>query len=263
MEKMAHETYINVKKQKANRFEKKAGFLNKDSFEKIEYESYWIDSDNVYKNLFYDDQTIDKMFKKAIRQLKQIELNAAEAFIDVYRNVKHKVHRWQEPYELIKKHREIASDAEFSATRHFAAKVYENVLRHYHKAILENISALKKKFAYFNGALSYSFIQTTQATIAHFEQQIAESVILFEKEPTKFNIYHPREDEILTKLKANFGFEKIEDFLTSKRNYLYKIIQYSKNQYTDINKDRINFVESKKDEFINKIDKLIEIKEEI
>jgi GTP-binding protein EngB required for normal cell division len=263
MEKMAHETYRNIKKQKAHRYEKKSGFLHKDSFEEIEYETYWIDSDNVYKSLFYDDQTIDKMFKKAIKQLKVIELDSAEAFRDVYRDIKHRIHRWQEPYELIKKHREIASDLEFSATRHFAAKVYENVLRSYHRAILENISALRKKFAYFNGALSYSYIQTTQATIAHFEQLIAESVILYEKEPTKFNIYHPREDEILTKLKANFGFEKIEDFLTSKRNYLYKIIQYSKNQYLEINEDRINFVESKKDEFINKIEKLSQIKEEI
>jgi GTP-binding protein EngB required for normal cell division len=260
MEKMAHETHKNIKKQKTTRYEKKGGFLNKDNFEEIEYETFWIDSDNVYKNLFYDDQTIDKMFKRAIKELKNIELLTDEAYRNVYRNLKNKVHRWQEPYELIRKNREISSDLEFSTTRHFAAKVYENVLRYYHRAILENISALRKKFAYFNGALSYSYIQTTQATIANFEQQIAESVVLYEKEPTKFSVYHPREDEILTKLKANFGFEKIEDFLTSKRNYLYKIIQYSKNQYLDINKNRIEFVESKKEAYIEKIEELELIK---
>ena len=263
MEKMAHETYKNVKKQKAHRYEQKSGFLSKDNFEKIEYETYWIDSDNVYKNLFYDDQTVDKLFKRAIKELKQVELHADEAYRNVYRNIKHRVIRWQEPYELIKKHREIASDREFSNTRHFAAKVYENVLRSYHRAILENISALRKKFAYFNGALSYSYIQTTQATIAHFEQQISESIELYEKEPTKFSVYHPREDEILTKLKANFGFEKIEDFLTSKRNYLFKIIQYSKNQYLEINNDRIEFVQSKKEQYIKKIKDIKEIKSEI
>ncbi len=77
---------------------------------------------------------------------------------------------------------------------------------------------------------------------------------MYEKEPTKFSVYHPREDEILTKLKANFGFEKIEDFLTSKRNYLFKIIQYSKNQYLEINEDRINFVQSRKEQYIKKIE---------
>ncbi|RXJ65707.1 ATP-binding protein [Halarcobacter ebronensis] len=263
MEKMAHDTFKNIKRQKAARFEERKGFLHKDSYEKIEYETYWIDSDNIYKSLFYDDQTIDKMFKRAIKELKQVELDSTEAYRNVYRSVKQKIHRWQEPYEQIKKHREISSDLEFSSTRHFAAKVYENVLRSFHRAILENISALRKKFAYFNGALSYSYIQTTQATIAHFEQQIAESVLLYEKEPTKFNIYHPREDEILTKLKANFGFEKIEDFLTSKRNYLFKIIQYSKNQYLEINQDRIEFVKSKKLEYIQKIEDIKLIQKEI
>jgi GTP-binding protein EngB required for normal cell division len=263
METMANVTYKNIKKQKAYRYEAKSSFLSKDNYEKIEYETYWIDSDNVYKNLFYDDQTIDKMFKKAIKDLKQVQLDSDTAFRNVYRNLKHKVQRWQEPYELIKKQREIASDSEFSATRHFAAKVYENILRDYHRAILENISALRKKFAYFNGALSYSYIQTTQATIAHFEQQIAESVLLYEKEPTKFHIYHPREEEILTKLRVNFGFEKIEDFLTSKRNYLFKIIKYSKEQYLEINQGRIEFVLSKQSEYLSKIEDLKAIQESI
>lgn len=263
MEKMANETFKNIKKQKAHRYEQKNSLLSKDKYEKIEYETYWIDSDNVYKNLFYDDQTVDKLFKRAIKELKQIELSSAEDFRNVYRTLKHNVQRWQEPYELIRKHREIASDSEFSITRHFAAKAYENILRNYHRAILENISALRKKFAYFNGALSYSYIQTTQATIAHFEQQIAESVALYEKEPTKFTIHHPREDEILTKLKANFGFEKIEDFLTSKRNYLFKIIKYSKEQYLEINQERIEFVESKKSLYLDKINDLEAIKKSI
>ncbi|MGA1941425.1 dynamin family protein [Arcobacter sp. YIC-310] len=264
MEKMANETYKNIKRKKAYRFEEsKGGFLKSEKIEKIEYETYWIDADNIYKNLFYDDQKIDKMFKRSIKLLKNIELNTDEAFREVYRIIKNEVSKWQEPYELIRKHREIASDLEFSNTRHFAAKVYENVLRSYHRAILENISALRKKFAYFNGALSYSYIQTTQATIAHFEQQINESEELYKKEPTRFSIQHPREDQILTKLKANFGFEKIEDFLTSKRNYLYKIIKYSKEQYLEINKDRINFVREKENEYHEKIKDLKNIKEDI
>ncbi len=264
MEKIANETYKNINRKASHRFEESKGsFLKSDKIEKFEYQTFWIDSDSIYKKLFYDDQTIDKMFKRSIKLLKNIELSTDEAFRDVYRNIKNEVEKWQEPYELIKKHREIASDREFSNTRHFAAKVYENILRSYHRAILENISALRKKFAYFNGALSYSYIQTTQATISHFEQQIAESEELFKKEPTRFAVQHPREDEILTKLKANFGFEKIEDFLTSKRNYLFKISKYSKEQYLELNEDRINFVESKKEQYLEKVIQLEKIKEEI
>ena len=262
MEKIAHETYKNIKKKTSKRFEESKNFLG-EKIEKFQYETFWIDSDAIYKSLFYDDQTIDKMFKRSIKLLKNIELDTDESFRDAYKIIKNEVIKWQEPYELIKKHREIASDLEFSNTRHFAAKVYENVLSAYQAAILENISALRKKFAYFNGALSYSYIQTTQATIAHFEEQIFESEELYKKEPTRFSIQHPREDEIVSKLKANFGFEKIEDFLTSKRNYLFKIVKYSKEQYLEINEDRINFVTSKKEQYLEKIKDLEKIKEEI
>lgn len=262
MDKIAHVTYKNIKKKPAFRFEESKGFLG-EKIEKFKYDTYWIDSDAIYKTLFYDDQTIDKMFKRSIKLLKNIELDTDEAFRDAYNIIKNEVSKWQEPYELIRKQREIASDIEFSNTRHFAAKVYENVLRTYHTAVLENISALRKKFAYFNGALSYSYIQTTQATIGHFEQQIFESEELYKKEPSRFAIQHPREDEIVGKLKANFGFEKIEDFLTSKRNYLFKIVKYSKEQYLEINADRIKFVESKKAQYLEKIKELQAIKEEI
>lgn len=262
MEKIAQETFKNIKRKKATRFEETKSLFG-GKIDKFEYETFWIDSDAIYKALFYDDQTIDKMFKRSIKLLKNVELATAEAFRDVFRIVKNDVKNWQENYELLRKQREIASDIEFSNTRHFAAKVYENVLRAFYKAILENISALRKKFAYFNGALSYSYIQITQATIAHFEQQILESEELYKKEPSRFSINHPREDEILSKLKANFGFEKIEDFLTSKRNYLFKIIKYSKEQYLEINKDRLNFVTNEKKQFLNKIEDLQKIKEEI
>ncbi|OCL83222.1 dynamin family protein [Arcobacter porcinus] len=262
MEKIANETFKNIKTKKAVRFEESKSILGQ-KIERVEYETLWIDSDSVYKALFYDDQTIDKMFKKSIRLLKNIELDTDEAFRDVYRLIRNDVVKWQEPYELMKKNREIASDVEFSNTRHFAAKVYENVLKEFHKAILENISALRKKFAYFNGALSYSYIQVTQATIAHFEQQIVESEELYKKEPTRFSINHPREDEIVAKLKANFAFEKIEDFLTSKRNYLFKIIKYSKEQYVNINEDRIKFILGKKEQYLNKIEDLEIVKSEV
>ena len=262
MEKIAHETYKNIKKKTSNRFEESKSFLG-GKIEKFEYETFWIDSDSIYKSLFYDDQTVDKMFKRSIKLLKNIELDTDESFRDVFKLIKNEINKWQEPYELVRKHREIASDLEFSNTRHFAAKVYENVLNTYQEAILENISALRKKFAYFNGALSYSYIQTTQATIAHFEQQIFESEELYKKEPSKFSVSHPREDEIVAKLKANFGFEKIEDFLTSKRNYLFKIVKYSKEQYLEINEDRISFVKSKKEQYLEKIKDIEKIKEEI
>ena len=90
-----------------------------------------------------------------------------------------------------------------------------------------------------------------------------ESTKLYEKEPNKFTIYHPSEDEIINRLKENFGFSKIENFLTSKNNYLFKIIKYSKKQYLSINDNNINLLEKHKKEYLDKTTYVEEIKKNI
>ncbi len=85
MEKIAQETYKNIQRKKAIRFEESKGFLG-EKIEKVTYETYWINADNIYKTLFYDDQTIDKMFKRSIKLLKNIELDTdSKHFREVYK----------------------------------------------------------------------------------------------------------------------------------------------------------------------------------
>ena len=60
--KKLHKRLIKYPKKKTIRFEESKGFLG-EKIEKVTYETYWINADNIYKTLFYDDQTIDKMFK--------------------------------------------------------------------------------------------------------------------------------------------------------------------------------------------------------
>ena len=44
---------------------------------------------------------------------------------------------------------------------------------------------------------------------------------------------------------------------------MFKIIKYSKTQYSEINQDRIEFVKSKKIQYLEKVEDLKKIKEEI
>jgi len=264
LEEIAREILSNIKRVQKYRYkEEEGGFLNKIKIEKHQYETYDIDSDTIYKNLFYDDQTIDKMVVKSMKLLKDIEIMVAAEFRDVYDLQERAVKKWQEPYELIKKHREIASDLEFANTRMFAAKVYENILTRYRRAINGNITALRKKFAYFNGIFSYSYRQTTGVTISHFEQKIAYEVAAFENDPTKFTVSMPNEDEIFERLQANFGFDKIESFLTSDKNYIYKIIEYAKDEYLKINIDRSIYIREKKELYLSKLEDIKDIKNSI
>jgi len=262
-EKIAHEIYTNINKQEDIIYIKKESLFAKNTYVQEKYDSISIDINNINKNLFYDDQTINKLIIKALRDFKYIQINSSKSFMDIYTKINNKVCKWQAPYELIKKHRQISSNLEFATTRNFASKVYENILKFYYDAINSNISALRKKYAFLKGMLSYNYEHSVNSTILHFQDKIEESKILHNMDSTKFFIYNPSEEEILNKVKENLNLDEIEKFLISKRNYLYKITKFSKNQYLEINQNRIEFINKHKDIYISKIDDLVKIKEDI
>ncbi|HIC44855.1 MAG TPA: ATP-binding protein, partial [Sulfurimonas sp.] len=236
---VAEEISRHIKGKTKYRFEEKEGsLLSRSKIEKYEYEIFFVDNDSLYKNLFYDDGRIDKRFVKVQKQLKRAELRISQSFKEVYEILESSVHTWQEPYELITKHREIASDLEFAKTRNFASKVYENVLINYHTAIEGNISAFKKKFAYLNGAITLSYKQLIHSSILHFEIRLSEQITAYENNPRNVSLNIPHVQEIVIRLKEDFSFDKIESFLSSRRNYLYKIITYAKEEYIEINEEK-------------------------
>ncbi len=262
MEKISYVISTNIKNTKKHRYQEEKSLLSSKHVQ-YEYDSFWIDSHNIYKILFYDDEMINIMFSDILKNLKNIEDETSSNFNTIYNKIETSIHHWQTPYALLKKDRELISDKEFSNLILFAGKVHENILTPYHKAILHNISELKKKFAYFSGATSFNTIQITTATIAHFEKKINDSIELYEKSPLKFKVYLPKEEEILTKLKENFGFPHIENFLTSDRNYLYDVIKSSKEGYLKITEERIDFIEQEKQIYIDKIKKIEHIQSDI
>ncbi|PHR55718.1 MAG: ATP-binding protein [Arcobacter sp.] len=261
---VAQEIFTHIKRKTKHRYEEnKGGFLRGTKIEKFEYEVFWIDSDSLYKNLFYDDQHIDKKFKKVEKRLKRAELSISKSFKEVYVLLESSVHTWQEPYELITKHREIASDLEFAGTRNFASKVYENVLINYHTAIEGNIAAFKKKFAYLNGVLTLSYKQLINASILHFEMNFTKQINAYEKDPQHISLNMPHVEDIYARLKEDFSFDKVESFLNSRRNYLYKIVSYAKEEYVEINEEKLILLSQKKEDYKEKIEAIKKIQDEV
>ncbi|QOY55269.1 dynamin family protein [Candidatus Sulfurimonas marisnigri] len=259
LQSVADTIYQNITTKNASYYTQKKSLLRQNVIKTHTYETLHVDSEAIMQKLFYENQSLDKQVKATMAHLKNIQLQSSEDFRDVFRILKHAVQSWQEPYELIKKNREIASDLEFANTRQFVAKVYENIILSYHRAILGNIRALHKKFAFFNGALSYSYHQVTEDSIFAVKEMIDKQVEIFEKNPTKHTLNIPSSDDILEVVKKNFGFEKIELFLTSRRNYLFKTVKTSKTQFSQINSEQINYVISKKRVFMDKIEDIKEI----
>ncbi|MFT7002972.1 MAG: small GTP-binding protein [Sulfurimonas sp.] len=255
--------YENIKTKDATRYEEEKGVFGQTKITAHNYEAIYVDIEAILNKLFYENQSLDKQIKATTSYLENIEQHSSEDFRDVFRILKHSIQLWQKPYELIKKNREIASDLEFANTRQFVSKVYENIILEYDRAILGNTESLHKKFAYFNGAISYSYKQITKESIFLVNEKIVAQTKSFEKDPLKYSITAPSNEEILEIVKTNFTFEKIESFLISRGNYLYKIVETAKTQFKQINDQQIEYVISKKQIYLDKIQEMQKIKNQI
>ncbi len=263
MQTIAETMYENIKSKSALRYETQTTLFHKEHVQSHTYETLFIDDEAIMQKLFYENALIDKQIKAAIAHLRNTELQSSEDFTKVFQILKNAVKSWQEPYELIKKNREIASDLEFANTRQFVAKVYENIILAYHSAILGNIAALHKKFAFFSGAFSFSYMQITEVSIFEIKENIDRHIKIYESDPLKYSLHIPTLSSILETVKKNFKFEKMETFLVSRRNYLYKTVETSKEQFKEINTEQINYVISKKQLFTDKIKAIQEIQKSL
>ena len=261
---ISHEVFINIKPQPKKRFkERKANILGQKKITVIEYESYKIDSETILKDLFYDDQILDKKIIRTMKQLQNIEDDTANALRTIFLTTKSSIEKWRKTYEYLDKQREIASDLEFANTRNFVARVYENFLSFYHGSSEDSIAVMKKNFAFLKGAFSFNYRQVTQATIAFFEAKLNRSISSYEKDPTQFSISIPTEDEILEKLRDDFSIQKLEDFLTSNRSYMHNIISYAKSELDFILSSRTSFLKEQKKDVLDKIQSIKSIQESI
>ncbi|MEA1918923.1 MAG: dynamin family protein [Campylobacterota bacterium] len=263
MQMIAETIYENISRKEARRYQEEKSLLGQTQIKSYPYETLFIDTELIMKKLFHNNRSLDKKVEATLEHFQNIEDQASQDFIDVFHILKHALQAWQEPYELIKKHREIASDLEFANTRQFVSKVYENIILSYHTAILKNISTLHEKFAYFNGAFSYSYRQITQDSILHVKEKIDKEITIFEENPHINTLDIPSTDLILEIVKKNFTFERIEDFLSSRHNYLFKSIETAKTQFSEINKEQISYVISKKQIYLEKIEAIKEIQKSI
>lgn len=260
---IADTIYENIKTKNTVRYETHKTLFNKEQIQSHEYKTLFVDSEAIMQKLFYENALVDKQIKAVISHLKNTELQSSEDFTKVFQILKNAVKSWQEPYELIKKNREIASDLEFANTRQFVAKVYENIILSYHSAILGNISALHKKFAFFSGALSFSYTEIAQESLLLVKESIEKHIKVYESDPLKYSLNIPSSNSILETVKKNFKFDKMEIFLVSRRNYLYKTVEISKEQFTQINAEQIDYVIAKKQVFLDKIKEIKEIQKSL
>lgn len=234
------ETRLRYTKQKAGLFS------SKNSYESIEYKVAKIQTNLIYKRLFYDDDIVGKMFKKYVRNLKEIQTEVNDNNALVYEILESKIQKWQSLYEFIRKSEPIYSDLEFANMRKFASKVYENILKPFSDEIHASYAKISSEFNHLSSAVSFNYQNATQISVATLEKRIEDSVKLYEQSPSKFSLYQPKLADIKERLQSSFHLYELNNMMNTNNTFLNKNYDRLIEEFKIINKQRLEIIKERK-----------------
>ncbi|WP_321778275.1 dynamin family protein [Sulfurimonas sp.] len=259
---IANDIYNHIEQVTKTRYSKqKAGLLkNKTVFEPVEYKVSKIASDAIYKHLFYDDDIVGKMFKKYVRNLKEIQDEVNENNALVYEMLKKKIRRWQNPYEFIRKSKQVDSDIEFANIRKFASKAYENILKPYSDEIHSSYAKISSEFNHLSSAVSFNYQNATGVCVGFLEKKVEQSIELYEQNPTKFSLYQPKLQEIKERLKISFHLYELQNMMNTNNTFLNKNYDRLVEEFKHINSEKHDFLQQRKERHNKNISILKELR---
>ncbi len=246
---IANDIYNHIEQVTRTRYaEQKVGLLkSKTVFEPVEYKVSKIASDAIYKHLFYDDDIVGKMFKKYVRNLKDIQDEVNENNALVYEMLKKKIRRWQNPYEFIRKSKQVDSDIEFANIRKFASKAYENILKPYSDEIHSSYAKISSEFNHLSSAVSFNYQNATGVCVGFLEKKVEQSITLYEQNPTKFSLYQPKLEEIKERLKISFHLYELQNMMNTNNTFLNKNYDRLVEEFKCINEEKHNFLQQRRE----------------
>ena len=247
IEVISEEIYNHISTVERTRYTQKKGFLkNSISYIPVEYKVSKIDSDIIYKRLFFDDDVVGKMFKKYVKNLKEIQHRVNESNALVYEKLKRRIRQWQNPYELVQRQEPMHSPIEFANIRKFASKAYENVLRPFSDEIHVSYANISSEFNHLSSAVSFNYQNATQVSIAFLEQKIEQSIALYEHDPAQFSLFVPKIEEIRDRLGVSFHLYELQNMMNTKNTFLSKNYDRLMSEFKTINEERDGFIEKRK-----------------
>lgn len=238
-------------------------FAKKELFEAISYKSPKINSDEIYKKLFYDDELVAKIFKQYVRSLKKIQDEVNENNASVYEMLKDRIRKWQGPYEFIRKQETIHSDIEFANLRKFASKVYENILKPFNDEIQASYAKISSEFSHLSSAVSFNYQNATEVSVAFLEKKIEKSRELYEQNPTRFFLYQPKFEDIKERLKISFYLYELQNYMESNNTFLDKNYDRLMHEFKKLNEEKELFLENRKKRHLKTIEILQDLIKEI
>ncbi len=250
---IATEIYNQINTAEKTRFEKdkKKLFTKNEKYISIKYEIPFINSDEAYKKLFYEENLIGKMFKKYSKNLADIEERVNRRNAKIYKKFEEDILLWQSPNSILRKKESIHSDIEFANMRKFAARVYEHVLKPYNDEVLKSFALVSSEFKHISSAIEFNYQNATKVCISFLTDKMQEYIKLYEQNPTRFSLYYPTFEDIKHRLEESFFMYKLENMISKNRTFLNRDYERMSQSFRDIKKDKLEFIDKREKRYKN------------
>ncbi|MDR2100028.1 MAG: dynamin family protein [Campylobacteraceae bacterium] len=248
IEKISSEILSNKTNAKRVRYAKKSGLFG--GYEPFYYEAPKINSDEIYKKLFFDDDLIGKMFKRYLNSLQSMQDEIERENKALFKSLEECVSKWQKPYELIRKSKSVQSDIQFANIRKFASKAYENILKPFSDEMAVNFAKTSSKFRHVSAGIKFNYQNATEVVVAFLERRIEKSIRLFEENPTSFGIYEPKLDDIRERLQTSLHLYEFQNMMKGGRSFIAKNYDMLLEAFIKIKEERLKLIAEHKAEYV-------------
>lgn len=265
IETVAEAIYHQISTQERVRFaEQTEGIvIKKTHYVPFVYQAPKINSDQIYKTLFYEENLIGKMFKQYVKNLSLIQNEVNEKNRAIYQALEKRILKWQSPYEVVRKNESIHSDIEFANIRKFASKAYETILKPFNDEVADSYAKISSEFNHLSSAVSFNYQNATEVCVAFLENKIEKSVKLYEENPTKFSLFQPKLDEIKERLRTSFHLYELENMMNTKHTFLSKNYDRLIEQFSSLTHEKILFLEKRKERHKKSIETIQALLQEV
>jgi len=215
-ERISLEIFHFIKEKDAHFYKEAKGFFKKKLYQKYDYRTPYISSDDAFLAMFYNSDVMNKEFKKIknelIKSFEDLKNELKESFEVLQKDIL----LFKARFSNIQKDNEFQSDVNFSELRAFCNGSDEYFLKDFEKNLFKNFlqidlfleKLILKAFANYENA--------TKLSLSFFSRKINESRIFYELDSAEFSLFYPKKSEIYERVLTELNVYEFEALLIDK-----------------------------------------------
>ncbi|MCR6573718.1 dynamin family protein [Campylobacter insulaenigrae] len=261
-EKIAKEILKFIKERDSSYYKKAQGWFKKNLYEKIDYKSPYLSSDDAFLAMFYNCDLMNKEFKKMKKEISLEFDELKQLFANFFTNLEKEILLFKSEFSNLNKDYSLQSDEEFTSFKNFASASEEIFIKDFKELLFENNLKLDLFLEKLNLKALANYESATKLALGFFSTKINASKEFYELDSAEFSLYHPKASEIYQRMLIELNVHEFEDLLLNKP-VISKIYHYYMQAYKKLIEDKKEYIKNLKNEFEVKKEMILNIKNQI